>query len=498
MRKSARLVLVLIGFSLMLFFVSRTVGLIGSHWDLGYPESALIYKISAISRGQALYTDWNKEPYSIAPYTPIYYLTAGGLSAVLKLELPMIYVISRGLSLAATLMCSGVIYILSRRLGVSRYVSWVGSGIFLSSPLLVPWGYTSRPDAMALFFSLMALVMIVRKGRFSFWLSALFAVLSFYTKQSYGSVTAATVIYWLINREYGRAIGQLATVTLGVLTVFLLGNFITGGELYRNVVLANIVRFDVNNIHVVLAYVLIYNFHPAVLAALSFWIYPTYSGLHGKPRRVYIQKPSASRASLLTIKIRKDDFLRLFKIYFGLSMVVAVGLSFKPGADVNYYLEPMAVGVLLAGRSLDWLIRRVEKVGLVWLLGAGYVLLAMYAVLIRHERVELETSGVVDLTGFSGPVLTQDPGLTVRMGRELVIADAFNYSFLADQKLWDPVKLAEMIDEKKYKAIVLFSDVNNLEKLGGVTTWPKSLVDPIVNNYELVYHRGRNFVYVPK
>src|SRR3989344_660396 len=469
MKGSTRLVLTLAGLSLTVFFVTRAVGQIGSPWDLGYPERALVYKILAVSQGQALYTDWNKEPYAIAPYTPIYYLAAGWLAAALRLGLPAIYILSRGLSLAATLMSSGVIYILSRRLGVSKYVSWMGSGIFLSSPLLLPWGYTSRPDALALLFSLMAMMMIVRGGRFSFWLSALFAVLAFYTKQVYVSAITAIVVYWLVNKEYKRATELAATVTLAVLIVFSLGNSITGGEFYRNVVLANKVHFDFSNILWVLAYVLTYNFYTVGLASLSF-----------------------------RIEFRKDGIRTLVRIYFGLSAVVAILLSFKPGTDVNYYLEPMAVGTLLAGVSLDWLIRRGEKTGLGWLVGTGYVLMVMDAALVRSDRLELWRGGMLNLAAISGPVLTQDPGLALRTGHELVISDAFNFSFLADQRLWDPAKLVGMIDEKKYEGIGLLSDVNNLEKYGGVTTWPKSLVDPIVNNYELVYYGGRNFVYLPK
>lgn len=448
--------------------IGMTIFSLWAKYDLGYPESAVVYKIYNLSRGQPIYRDWDLYPYSISPYTPVYYLLTGLIVAIGKFNLIEVYAVGRITTLIFTVGCAYIIYVLGRKMGGGRNGSLVCAGIFLVNPLLVPWGFTSRPDITALFFSLTGLVFFLKFGIEKPVLLAGWCTLAIYTKQTYLVLPLTILITGIIKKEYHFAMTFWGSFLLMTGAIFLLINQVTGGEFYRNVILANKTPIMINISPMMYLVVVLENVF--ILAAVL--------GSFGR-------------------KMPVENFDILIKVYFLLSLIWAICASLKPGADVNYFLEPMVLGIISAGPLIDKFLKskvqpdlKIEAVGL-------FILFSLLWTIIRLGMIGDSGNVVSKIQRFGEPILTEDLSLTLRSGHKLIISDPYNFSFLEDEFIWNSDKLVNMIRNKSFKVIVSLTPINRPRMLGGVLSWPKSMIISIMDNYHLSGIEDNNYLYVP-
>jgi len=443
------------GIALLLAAMVRAVPLLRSHM---YPDGWMLYSILRIRDGQALYTDYGQYPFILALYTPLYYTLVGMGTRFLSLDAYQALVFGRALSALATLASLWALYAIGGRLGLSRIARWVGIGVFVLSPSLHPWGYTLRPDALALALSLCGLWLgLTARKPWTLVCTALILAGAFYTKQSFVSAAVALGFAHLKRRDYPSA--AIFTLSYGALVAGGCAalEISTAGLFSRNVLVSNAVTADLRY----LAQLLL----PALLQLPLL----TLAAVGG--RRHW------------SCHVGSEPVL----IYLVCSTVVCLVALTKAGSDVNYFLEPLACLALYAGRGIQnltvapegrWAQRgdsRAEARGVPASVSPGLPAL-LAAVVIAGAYLFWTTYGsghiawlynpapdeyvrelVEDLHDRSGQDVLLEYGAlpAVLAGKTPVLADPLGIGLVAAQGRWDAAPLNRALESGTVAVVVL-------------------------------------------
>lgn len=451
--------------------------------DLGYPESAVIYKAISAASGEALYRDWRSEPYAVTPYTPVYYLAVGLGANWLGLTVSGTYVFARLITLCATLGILCLIYLISRKSGSSISASLIAAGIFLSSPLLIPWGFVSRPDMLAIFLSLLGILVYLNAGQRDLLhlVAALLFVSAALTKQTAMAAPLSVALHLLWERRFLQAV-RFMVIWSGLLAAtFMIIDRGTDGLFFLNVISANAVPFRLDLIYRV---------------AVEAWSLNALVVLLAVP-------------SVFSKQARSRSSIRLILIYLFISFIAAAASTAKIGSNTNYYSEAVAVMSVLASLALHdlfskgaisygrysakmWASAIILTVGVVAaLVGRAY---SKYWYLEARDINDI----VYIVSRSSGDLLTDYPNIAIRSGKKVVIADPYFFSLLARQGKWSPQGLTSKIRRQEFSLIVLTAPLDHPHSWQGIPHWPAEILDAINNRYDLAgMANGGFFVYVP-
>src|SRR5690349_21183605 len=99
--------------------------------DITFPEGALVARAMDAAQGRPVYQDWRQWPHAFAPYPPLAYYPAGWIAraAGAAHDPAALYAIGRSISLAALIGIFIMVYLLGRRLGLSRGWSLAGASM---------------------------------------------------------------------------------------------------------------------------------------------------------------------------------------------------------------------------------------------------------------------------------------------------------------------------------------------------------------------------------
>ncbi len=187
--------------------------------DVGYVDNYILYDVLHFQRTGEIYRDLSQPPYLPAQYSPMVYMlyslpgriAPGGQNPFLGPRL---------LALAVFLMCVGVVVSIVRTLVPVR-LAWLW-GMLLAGSVssLRIWVLQLRGDFPAIFFSMLAVRLLLVRSRWAVILAGACAGFATQFKLTYVAALAAGSLWLLLRRQWKELAG------------FILAGALTSGGLY--------------------------------------------------------------------------------------------------------------------------------------------------------------------------------------------------------------------------------------------------------------------------
>jgi hypothetical protein len=314
-----------------LSFLRHAYGVVLFPYELAAGEELLLRDVLHILGGRPIYTDFNDFPFIVSNYPPLF----ASISAFLVPLVGRSLMATRVVATLCTLLNGGLVGAIIYRGAGSRTAAATCGAIYLGSIFVYEWGAWGRVDSVAIAFSLLAIVVAQRcAGRRGITLAALFCLLSLYTKQTQWAAPLAIVAWLSWERRWRRCVGFVLLLGAVGGVVFLALNALTSGEMYRHLVVYNILPYSPR-------------------ALLGYW--RAFAVTHGVILGVAFGCAVASAA-------RRRLSLPVFYFFFSALLTVAVG---RAGASSNYFVEMIAASLILCGQSWGQLSRRGSYVSAV-------------------------------------------------------------------------------------------------------------------------------------
>ncbi|HUA20012.1 MAG TPA: hypothetical protein VMB25_14790 [Bryobacteraceae bacterium] len=461
---------------LIAFAVAAALGMLG-HLGLVFwaqngftgGETVVGAHTSMLVHDGTLYYDFHHYPYTVAPYTPLFYLLDAGLQ---KLGLP-VYAAGRLISFAASLGIIVLSWYLTLLYTKDRYSAAVCALLFSTSSLLFVWGTVGQVDVLGLFWALAAFYLYSRYTllgeRMLVW-AGVCVFLSFFTKQTFLACPAAICLHLFFTRRRKAALSFGLALIAAVALVSLTLDAALGGRFLADTVKANLNPYSVHKLLLHLRFALFVAGPLAIIVALG--------------ARQAIRKCAAAPF-----------------VYLGLATLVFLGSAPKAGSDLNYQLEFTALLMLCASLSLDaldffrlsllrsrtWITLLQLPLGVflvVNLRTTANVLLLRY---VTEQQSRAELTALAPYLAGSGRVLSADYNAVVRLRGRLDMEMAF-YNLLASSGVVDPEPVRRDLAASRFSTVVLVEDV--FHEAGPldveISTLPAAQLDEIRRHYRLV------------
>ena len=465
-----RRILILFAMVAGLAILSQLVLLLWAQNGFTGPEAVVAAHTMMLVRDGTLYYDFNHYPYTVAPYTPLFYLLDSGLQ---QLGLP-VYTAARLISFLALLGIVVLSWYIVLLYTNDRYSASMSALLSASSALLLYWGTVGQVDVLAVFWGMAAFYLYSRYAILSehtlIW-AGVCAVLAFFTKQTMVACPAAIcVVLWFTNRKAAVQFGCGCLAAVAIIALSL--NAVLGGRFLADTLRANLNPYSVKKLLLHLRFALLTAGPLVIVAAFG--------------ARKAIRKCGAAPF-----------------VYLGLAALVFLATAPKVGSDLNYQLEFTVALVLCASLSLyatDFFrlsfLRCNAGVTLLQLpLGVFLVvnycttssMLLMRYMLERQTRVEVAAlqSSLAD----GGRVLSADYNAVVRLRGRLDV-EMLIYHLLVDAGVVDPKPLQRDLAATAFSTVLLLEDVRNYEAPldAEISTLPPAQLDEIRKRYTLVKH----------
>jgi hypothetical protein len=416
-----------------------------------------------------LYYDFHHYPYTVAPYTPLFYLLDAGLQ---KLGLP-IYTAGRIISFAAALGIVALSWYLTLLYSKEKYSAAMSALLSASSSLLFVWGTVGQVDVLALFWALAAFYLYSRYallGENTLAWAGVCALLSFFTKQTMLACPAAICLLLFFTRRKLTAVKfALSCLAVAAMIVFSLDAAL-GGRFLADTVRANLNPYSVGKLLLHLRFALLVGGPLLLIVALG--------------GRKAIGKTGAAPF-----------------VYLGLAALVFLGSAPKAGSDLNYQLEFTVLLILCTSLSLHALdffplsFRRAQTWVTLLQLPLGVFLVVNYRTtaslllmrVVSEQQSRAEVAAIQSSIADGGRVLSADYNAVVRLRGRLDVEMAF-YNLLVKVGAVDPEPLRRDIAASAFSTIILMEDVRTRHRPLDVevSTLPAAQLDEIRKHYTLV------------
>lgn len=288
-----------------------------------HTESAYIVSAQRWAQGLPLYSDFRKPPYLITPFPPLWYsflllAQRAGITGIDALTL-----FGRALSMGALIGIVCLLFWWNRRRGFDRESSLLSCTFYLGIPLLMPMAVIARQDLPALFFSLLAVLVVSMRPSAAFAsLAGVIAGLAFLTKHS--SVAAPiTAVLWLLTLRRWRDSALFCTLwAIVVIPVMAHFQVASGHTMLMNLSGSKFGPASTKNLHDILIHLMTTSGEQIMLVLFGFALF------------AFLEKNDNARD-------------RLLKIYFLVSLPLALFACRFANATANHFLEPIMVWALL-------------------------------------------------------------------------------------------------------------------------------------------------------
>jgi hypothetical protein len=434
-------------------------------------ECVVAAHASMLVHDGTLYYDFHHYPYTVAPYTPLFYLLDAGLQ---KAGLP-IYTAGRIISFAAALGIVALSWYLTLLYTKERYSAALSAILCASSSLLFVWGTVGQVDVLASFWALAAFYLYSRYtllGENTLIWAGVCVLLAFFTKQTMLACPAAIcLLLFFSGRKMIAVKFALSCLTIAAMVVFSL-DALLGGRFLADTVRANLNPYSIHKLLLHLRFTLLVA-GPLFLVVVA-------------GARQAIRKTGGA------------PFL-----YLGLAGLVYLGSAPKTGSDLNYQLEFTILLIVCTSLSLDaldffslsfsrtrtWVTLLQLPLGVFLVVNArttGSVLLMRY---IGEQQSRMEVAAIQSSLADGGRVLSADFNAVVRLRGRLDVEMAF-YNLLVSVGAVDPEPLRRDIAASAFSTIILLEDVRtdhsplDIE----ISTLPAAQLAEIRKHYSLVQH----------
>ncbi len=416
-----------------------------------------------------LYYDFHHYPYTVAPYTPLFYLLDAGLQ---KAGLP-IYTAGRVISFAAALGIVALSWYLTLLYTKERYSAALSALLCASSSLLFVWGTVGQVDVLALFWALAAFYLYSRYtllGENTLIWAGVCVLLAFFTKQTMLACPAAICLHLFFSGRKMIAVKfALSCLAVAAMVVFSLDAAL-GGRFLADTVRANLNPYSIKKLLLHLRFTLL-------VAGPLFLVVAAGA-------RQAIRKTGAAPF-----------------IYLGVAGLVYLGSAPKTGSDLNYQLEFTILLIVCTSLSLDaldffslsfsrtrtWVTLLQLPLGVFLVVNArttGSLLLVRY---VGEQQSRVEVAAIQSSLADGGRVLSADFNAVVRLRGRLDVEMAF-YNLLVSVGAVDPEPLRRDIAASAFSTIILLEDVRtdhsplDIE----ISTLPAAQLAEIRKHYSLV------------
>jgi hypothetical protein len=457
--------------------------------DTTTPEGSIVYSILKVAHGGGLYRDYKVPPYATTPYPPLFYLASGALTALLGGGVDAAYVSGRLIAMASVAVCMTALGLLARRIGTAP--SWIVATVIVAFTVgpLCPWWITCRPDLPAIALTLSGVyLLLARPGARGTTIAALLFLAGLYTKQTVVSAPVAMGLTLLWRRAWGQLAVLCAVMIIGGAALFGVTDLITQGRFAQNVIGSNVAPMMWDQ-----PWLFFRSFYfkgagiPLFFAALAMFGV----GRDWSSQALPHWSPDAYPLALYAL----------------ISLAVAVALSLKAGADANYFIEPGLAVSVFAGQGLRHMKVFMRRNTVAKIIGIACLLFTFDTVRQRFvdmwfsdrvNRATLNPETVLNgLKEIPGDILFSDSGFALRSGREILLLDSFNASYLSDKGLIDFRTLVARIRNKEIAAVV--AERGPYSNIRGQLWWPKDIARAVFENYDFQYAVSDNaYVYLPK
>jgi hypothetical protein len=423
---------------LLVLTALRQGWLIGRIWFDGEnspTESESLFALSRVCAGQTLYLDYAHPPHVITAYMPLFYWTTELIARTARNWREMV-VVARWSVYVYWVGLGVVIFGAARQMDCARPVALLAALLWGSSELGCEWANSFRPDAAALFFSL-ATLWVYQRRRAAGNLAASTVLLVVAALFKHTVLAPLVVIVWgeVTDGQLWRAVMTAAVWGAAMAVVVLVAQGMTGGRFALNVF--------------------------SGLAETGTWI-STWALL---VTALAVGAAAFWGAILACIGVRPHQAgVMLWKRYFIVSVALAFMRSRIFGAFTNHYLEPFAAGCVLSGVMAQGLLSRARRepvpfANTVWLVTVLGLALAL-TVEQGWEIFQSVRGGAqwkqfaARLGTFDGPILAEDPYVTVRSGRQPYMIDANKFAHLQRDGKFDDADLLRRIGHGEFVAII--------------------------------------------
>ncbi len=453
----------------MIFYSLWAIEIIIYPYQLDYGEGFLLYFSDTFKLGQSIYKDISEYPYIPGLYPPIYAIICAIFSRVIGLS----FVIGRALSFVSALLIGLFIYLIVSNSARKR-IAIISSILFFSSPFVDYWTVLYRVDTLGLLFGFIGLFLILKYNKHKvLFLSIIFFLLSFYTKQSFVAAPLAA-FFFLLTKNVKLALMFLCVIIISGFLIFLILNYLTDGQFYIQIITHHkSTDFSLERARAQFNY-FIFNHKFLLTTAFLYSLF-----------------------MLITFRFS------LFFFYFLIAVPTAISVG-KIGSNINYFLEPIAICAVLFGLLLNeldnWLNRyTLFNVFVISLLAIQFVPNFSF----RHylPTNEIVTNGdkiSVYVKQSDGGILTEDAGFAVLNGK-IPVSEPFMLTQLEKHGLWDQSQLLNDLREKSISLVIIRTNLSDIEddNIVGVGNLTKEMVEQLKKNYKLVDHLGQFYIYKP-
>jgi hypothetical protein len=465
----------------LVFYLIHAIQCIIYPFQLDFGEGYVLYYANAIAKGNTIYPDISNYPFIPGLYPPVYPLLCAPWVKLFGLS----FIPGRMISVISALLIGIVIYKIVSHVS-NRHTAIIASLFFLASPYVFLTTVWYRVDTLGLLFSLIGVLFVVKHTDDRVvYLSIPFFLLAVFTKQSFLVAPISSIIYLLFkNRKLAVQIGAFFGISTGGL--FILVNYFTYGQLYHHLITLQ-------------------SFAPVFQLVIQ---------KYGDFISSHLVEYILALALVIVILLQKK--WDLLPLYFIITAIAAITVG-RPGANVNYFLELIAVCSILTGLAYYKFQQQIQKGTLAGLLITSLVLIQLamfihgpYEPLSEDYKDRTQLSTIIKST--SGDVLCEDADLAILNGKKLYI-EWFMATQLSSQGKWDQSLFVSDLQNKKFSMIILENDAFTTYKLITIQDGEKlrqqqkvmsyelrytaQMLDAIINNYHIVVEIGLFHVYQP-
>lgn len=414
--------------------------LIAYPYTTDYGEGFILRHANELANFRNPYQSIENPPWLVVNYPPVYStLVAVGIK-VFGLQ----FHFGRLLSLLGILVSGFALYRMVMRTTSDRLAAAVAALTWMTAYPVYNWGTHHRVDSVGLAFEALGLLFLLDQARPK--AATAFFLLALFTRQTLWVGPLAGYLYlrrFAGPRSAARWFGGLLLAGGFVFAALTLA---TQGEFFRHLVVYNANKFHWKDVWVMTQNVVM----DMMQVSMAFLLY-------------YILRSSSTR--------RWD--LAAYAAPLAIGSFLLVG---KIGAATNYLFELTFVAAWCTGLAFaEARVSLPPRHALRLFLPVVLTLSTFFPLHLPHlygewriydwggtpssRSHELTSSLVERLEQVEGPIFSQDAGVALLAGHDLVW-DPFVMTQLSEQKMWEIEPFHQMIREKRFNAVVLPCDLD--------------------------------------
>jgi type IV secretory pathway TrbD component len=449
--------------------------------EIMYGEALIQDHAARILRGEALYQPLGHPSYTVASYTPLFYVLMAATQAVGGPGL----LAGRFVSVVATVVTAALLGRLAAGQGRGVVAGALAGLLFVAFgfPTPFPWFALAKEDVLGVAFGVGSIAVLVSgRDRPRVVVSGLLAAMAILTKQPLiAALVAGLVSLWLCDR---RRVLLFGLASVGPVLAVVAASELSTHAFLANTVFANVQPFRVDVLLTSLAGFKAYQAGPVALTAVAV------------VRRLYVRKSF-------------EDIL--LPAYCVVSALPLLGLA-SVGSAQNYWIELAAATSVLAASEIWWWLRgpdlRSRLVGaalalvpLVNVVVAGRLALIWLPALAQYADpagTQAEFAAVLERVRSTPGEVVAEPLDALALAGKPALVEPWAADALYQSGTWDIGPLVDRVCNGDIQLAVLAHALDDsVVAYQDYGIWPAPLIDALRQKMVLQGTRAGRYLYIP-